>query len=127
MELIHHNEVLINLESEKFIVKRYIRSETDFNEPNSLTPADFVERNRIRDVNAMQVFDINGVTIKTNYGSDYYPMLSGNANGYHKVPFESTDKQVFNELVSKGYTKIRFAELSTRVRGYHWTYYKATF
>jgi len=105
-------------------MKRYIKCSED-----SIKPSDAVrEQNRSigRKWNAtgMEPYDINGITVKTNYGG-LYPTVSGNSlDGYHRVDPES-DTVVFNRLVEDGYTWIRFVDCSTSVRGYRYTYYKA--
>ncbi len=91
----------------------------------SNTFADFVRNSRNYKVNKMQSFDIDGAVVKTNFGAVEYPKLSGNENGYRCVPFGESESSVFNDLVAKGYTYIRFAEMTTAVRGYHKVYYKA--
>lgn len=71
----------------------------------------------------MKEMTINGKTIKTNYESDEYAIWNG--NDYPKtmevvdVPFGKTAKEVLYDLVDAGYTRIRFVETTTCVRGYH--------
>ena len=93
----------------------------------TVKPSDFVRDNRIgsRTSNKMETYNIIGMEVKTNYGAIQYPMLTGEESGYRRVEFGKSDAQTFNELVEQGYTNIRFAEMSTRVRGYHEIYYKA--
>lgn len=90
------------------------------------SPSDIVNESKNRRITKMETFNINGKEVTTNYGAIEYPKLSGYANGYNKVDFGKTDGAVFNELVEQGYTNIRFAEMTTSVRGFHNVYYKAT-
>ena len=70
----------------------------------------------------MKEMTINGKTVKTNYNEDY---AIWNGNDYPKtmrvvnIPFGKTDKTVLEELVEQGYTRIRFVETTTFVRGCH--------
>lgn len=89
------------------------------------SPSDIVNESKDRRSTKMETYTINGTEVKTNYGAIEYPKLTGSENGYRKVDFGKTDSAVFNELVEQGYTNIRFAEMTTRVRGYHYVYYKA--
>ncbi len=89
------------------------------------TPDEIVRSSGIPRSNRMQKYEINGVTVKTNYRAYDYPKLTGNESGYREVPQGKTTTDLFNELVERGYTEIRFGEMSTRIRGYHHTYYKA--
>ena len=74
----------------------------------------------------MKTMIVNGKEIKTNYESSEYAIWNG--NDYPKtmkvfnVPFGKTTKDVLYELVEEGYTKIRFVEMTTCVRGYHKVY-----
>ena len=75
----------------------------------------------------MQTFNLNGVDVKTNYGSVDYPLWDGNEvpniyDTYYRVDFGKSDADLFNELVDNGYTRIRFVEMTTRVRGWHNVY-----
>lgn len=75
----------------------------------------------------MKTFNLNGVEVRTNYGSGEYSLWDGNEipkiyDTYYKVEFGKSDADLFNELVEKGYTRIRFVEMTTRVRGYHYEY-----
>lgn len=62
--------------------------------------------------------------IKTNYAPyKTYALCDGNnRKGWAmelKKNCRETDKEFFERLVSYGYTRISFYEVSTRVRGYH--------
>ena len=84
----------------------------------------------IRDIpcktNKMVVYNIDGNAVKTNLKAMNYPMWDGNEvpnkyRGYECVGFTSV-YDVFNDLVNRGYTEIRFVEMTTCVRGYHKVY-----
>ena len=65
-------------------------------------------------------FDIDGTIIKTNYECSEYPYWDGNGcRPYRKCKFRQTDSELLDELVSEGYTYIRFVYTTTYVRGYH--------
>ena len=80
----------------------------------------------------MKTVEYKGKKIKTNYyevtgGYGYYSLWDGNDvpacyDGYRAVGFRETEDDLFNKLVDAGYTRIRFVEVSTRVRGYHEVY-----
>ena len=70
----------------------------------------------------MKEMTINGKTVKTNYDGEW---AIWNGNDYPAtmrvvdVPFGKTAKEVLYDLVEQGYTRIRFVETTTCVRGYH--------
>ena len=75
----------------------------------------------------MKEVTINGRTVKTNYYEvDKWAVWNG--NDYPKtmrvvnVPFGKSVREVFEELVTEGYTRIRFVEMTTCVRGYRKVY-----
>ena len=71
----------------------------------------------------MKEMVINGKTVKTNYESSEWAVWNG--NDYPKtmrvvnVPFGKTVKDVLYQMVDEGYTRIRFVETTTAVRGLH--------
>lgn len=73
----------------------------------------------------MRDMEVNGVKVKTNYGGNY---AVWNGNDYpktmrvHNIPFGMSDREYLEELVAKGYRRIRFVEMTTCVRGYHNVY-----
>ena len=74
----------------------------------------------------MKEMVINGKTIKTNYESSEWAVWNG--NDYPKtmrvvnVPFGKTVKDILYQMVDEGYTRIRFVETTTAVRGLHNVY-----
>lgn len=90
-----------------------------------MRPQDIVRKNRVWNSNRMEKFEINGKIIKTNFGAYNYPYWDGNGGGYLSIPFRKTYGEIFDELVTSGYTYIRFVETTTMVRGYHIGYYRA--
>lgn len=90
-----------------------------------MRPSEFVNRNREWDNNRMVNFEINGKTIKTNYGANKYPYLK-DYYGFSRISWRKGMSEVFDELVEKGYTYIRFEVTTTAIRGFHNVYVKAT-
>ena len=90
-----------------------------------MKPQDIVRKNRAWGNNRMKKFEINGRIVKTNFGACSYPYWDGNGGHYRSVPFRKTYGEIFDELVDKGYTYIRFVETTTRIRGYHNGHYMA--
>lgn len=89
-----------------------------------MKPSEIVRKEYDYRNNRMQKFVVNGKTIKTNYGAIVYPWYDGNGRKYCPVRNEA-DYEAFDRLVDAGYTYIRFAEMTTRIRGYHELYVMA--
>ena len=83
------------------------------------TPSQIVHANWPYHSNKMETIDINGVQVKTNLGASMFPMLKGYESGYSKVADSTTLDKTFDDLFEKGYRYIRFARLSTAVRGWN--------
>lgn len=79
----------------------------------------------------MKSMVVNGKQIRTNYGQTYYLCDGNDRNGYRiklrewvlddgaKYKRQETDEEMLERLAGYGYTTIRFAEVSTAIRGYH--------
>ena len=91
---------------------------------SKLRPSDIVRKERNWKTNRMQTFEIDNKIIKTNFGGDY-PYWDGNHGAYISIPSGKGIDKIFDELVKKGYTYIRFVCTSTRIRGYCNFYYLA--
>lgn len=66
---------------------------------------------------------VDGKEITTNYGEKTMNnLVSGNDLPnyvFYRKKHNETSKEFFMRLVSYGYTRIRFGEVSTRIRGFH--------
>lgn len=73
----------------------------------------------------MKKIEINGKEVTTNFGEKgMHTLVVGNDFPNYIMELmdnRETTKQFFERLVDKGYTRIRFAEISTRIKGYHKT------
>ena len=73
----------------------------------------------------MKQIEVNGKTITTNFNeSGANTVVAGNdfPNYTMKRAMDGeTDRQFLERLVDAGYTRIRFAQTATRVKGYHST------
>jgi len=69
----------------------------------------------------MENIEINGKMIKTNFNADfvYWDGNGGYTNHHISVGFRQSTSDAFDRLVEAGYTYIRFAYTTTRIRGYH--------
>lgn len=71
----------------------------------------------------MKKIEIKGKEITTNFGENgMFTVVAGNnlPNYTMELPmFRETDSQFLERLVDKGYTRIRFAQTTTKVKGYH--------
>ena len=71
----------------------------------------------------MRKIIVAGKEIKTNYGEKSAERLvSGDdIDGYELYTRNTreTNEEFLNRLISYGYTKIRFAEVSTRIKNFH--------
>lgn len=81
-------------------------------------------KGRLIETNFEDLVRANG-DAKNFYGG--YSLWNGNDipscyDGWKTVGFRQTDSQLFDELVNKGYTRIRFVETTTRIKGYHETH-----
>lgn len=76
----------------------------------------------------MKTIIVNGKQITTNY-EENYPLWNGNdipriydgcmSRGFGKWVATKSETEILNDLVNAGYTRIKFVETSTRIRGYH--------
>ena len=77
----------------------------------------------------MKTMNVNGRTIRTNYGENH-GFASGNESWcFHRPSWvlsegdtyrhQESEREMFERLASKGYSKITFYWLRTRVRGYY--------
>ena len=71
----------------------------------------------------MRKIIIDGKQIVTNYGEKTMNnLVSGNDLPNHDMYMRKsreTNEDFFKRLVEYGYTRIRFGEVSTRIRGFH--------
>lgn len=71
----------------------------------------------------MRKIIIDGKQIVTNYGEKTMGnLVSGNDLPNHDMYMRKsreTNEDFFKRLVEYGYTRIRFGEVSTRIRGFH--------
>jgi len=71
----------------------------------------------------MRKIIIDGKQIVTNYGEKTMSnLVSGNDLPNHDMYMREnreTNEDFFKRLVGYGYTRIRFGEVSTRIRGFH--------
>lgn len=71
----------------------------------------------------MTTITVKEKEITTNYGENgMYTVVAGNdlPNYIIKKSMDrETDRQFLERLVEEGYTRIRFAQTTTRVKGYH--------
>ena len=75
----------------------------------------------------MKTMIINGKEIKTNYETGSYSVWNGydipkTYKSYIHCPFAMSTEKFLYQLVDQGYTRIRFVETTTAVRGYHEIY-----
>ena len=75
----------------------------------------------------MRKIEVNGKVITTNYGeSGADTIVRGDNLPNYRMEVKNScmesDKEFLERLVSYGYTRIRFACVSTRVRGIHSTF-----
>ena len=73
----------------------------------------------------MKKIEINGKEVTTNFGENgMHTLVVGNDLPNYRMELMNdmeTVQQFLERLVDKGYTRIRFAETSTRIKGYHKT------
>lgn len=66
---------------------------------------------------------VDGKEITTNFGEKgMNTIVTGDDLPYyelHTKNFKESNDKFFKRLVSQGYTRIRFAEVSTRIRNFH--------
>lgn len=72
----------------------------------------------------MKKIIVNGKEVTTNYGENgMYTLVTGNDLPNYTMELKKniieTDEEFLERLVENGYTRIRFALTSTRIRGYH--------
>lgn len=71
----------------------------------------------------MKSIEVNGKTIKTNYGeSSMFNLHSGNPGKTQTLYVErdgETNDEFFRRMVDLGYKTIRFATYATNVSGWH--------
>lgn len=89
-----------------------------------MTQAEFIRANRDYHGKPMQVFEVDGKTIKTNLGAWQSSMWNGNEipkkyTHTRRLGFHESMDEAFIKELNNGYTEIRFVEVSTRVIGYH--------
>jgi len=104
-------------------MKRYINATT------TESPADYLCDNFSRYPKGMQTYDIDGRQVTTNLLASDKARWSGNTTPrcktYGNVDKFGTIYEAFDVLFAEGYTEIKFAEMSTSIRGYHHVYYFA--
>ena len=101
-------------------MKKYIRSSTIAN------TAEYLRNNFPRYDKGMRTYDIGGKTITTNYLAYNYPSWNGysKARGYVNGEYAEwghTD-ELFDKLISEGYTEIKLVGVSTSIHGLRRTY-----
>lgn len=71
----------------------------------------------------MRKIIIDGKEITTNYGEKTMDnLVSGDDLPNYDLcikNFRESNEEFFKRLISYGYTRIRFGEVSTRIRGFH--------
>ena len=101
-------------------MKRYIRASTVD------SPAEYLRDNFPRYDKGMRTYGIEGKTITTNYLAYNKPSWNGysKARGYVDGKYAEwghTD-ELFDQLISEGYTEIKLVEVSTSIHGLRRTY-----
>lgn len=71
----------------------------------------------------MKKMIVNGKTITTNFGeSGARTIVKGNDLPNYRTEIArraETEEQFLERLVARGYSRIRFAEVATRITGFH--------
>lgn len=73
----------------------------------------------------MRKIIVDGKEITTNYGEKtMHNLVSGDDLPNYDLclkNFRESNEEFFKRLISEGYTRIRFGEISTRIKGFHET------